>query len=144
MRAGKFLEQIRHDDLVAAIGEAEKKTSGEIRVFISHKAVPDAVAVAQRHFVGLGMDKTRDHNAVLIFVVPRSRKFAVIGDTGVHARCGDRFWRELAAEISGHFAEHQFNRGLLHAIKKAGDLLAEHFPHRPDDQNELPDTVETD
>jgi len=144
MRPRKFLERLRHDDIVAAIREAEKKTSGEIRVFISHKAIEDPVVAAQSHFVRMGMDKTRDRNAVLIFVAPRSHKFAIIGDTGVHTRCGDSFWKEVAAEMSGHFKDGHFNRGLLHAIKKAGDLLAQHFPHRLDDQNELPDEVETD
>ncbi len=144
MRARKFLDQLRHDDIVAAIAAAEKKTSGEIRVFVSHKPVADPVAAAQAQFVRLGMDKTRERNGVLIFVAPLSQKFAVVGDTGVHARCGDPFWSALAAEMSGHFKEHQFDRGLLHAIKKAGDLLAEHFPHRPVDQNELPDAVESD
>ncbi len=144
MRARKFIEHLRHPDIVAAIRAAELKTSGEIRVFISHRSVEDPVAAAQAHFLRMGMDKTRERNAVLIFVAPRSHKFAVIGDSAVHARCGEPFWQELAAEMSGHFKASEFNRGLLHAISKAGDLLGHHFPRRPDDQNELPDEVETD
>jgi uncharacterized membrane protein len=144
MKTGKFLKQLRHDDIVAAIGEAEQKTSGEIRVFISHKPVEAPVTVTQEHFLRLGMDKTRERNAVLIFVAPRSHKFAVIGDTAVHERCGDGFWRQLTAEMTTHFRDSHYNRALLLAVKKAGDLLAEHFPRRPDDQNELPDQVETD
>jgi uncharacterized membrane protein len=141
MKTGEFIEQIRHDDIVAAIGEAEKKTSGEILVFVSRKPVEAPVTAAQAHFVRMGMDKTRDRNGVLIFVAPRSRTFAVIGDVGVHARCGEAFWRELADEMSGHFKHAEFNRGLLHGIRKAGELLAQHFPRRPDDTNELPNEV---
>jgi uncharacterized membrane protein len=81
---------------------------------------------------------------VLLFVAPRSRKFAVIGDLAVHARCGDNFWTRLSAEMSGYFRRSEFTNGIVHGIRKAGDLLAEHFPRRPGDQNELPDEIEHD
>ncbi len=141
MRTREFLEQVNHNELVKAIAEAEKKTSGELRVFISHKPVKAPLAAAQAHFRSLGMNKTRVRNGVLIFVAPRTRKFAIIGDTAVHARCGDVFWRELADEMTRHFKDSHFQHGILHAIRKAGDLLAEHFPRRPDDKNELPDEL---
>ena len=144
MNAKDFLNHLRHDDIVAAIREAELKTSGEIRVFISHKKLADARGAAERAFVRLGMTKAREHNGVLIFVAPRTRQFAVIGDEAVHKRCGDEFWQHLAAEMSGHFRKSEFNQGVLHAIRKAGALLAEHFPRRPDDRNELPDQVAQD
>jgi len=141
MRAREFLSRLSNDQIVGAIREAENKTSGEIRVFISRKEVKDPVAAAQAHFVELGMEKTRDRNGVLIFVAPRVHQFAVVGDTGVHTRCGEEFWRQLAAEISGHFKGSDFTRGIVHAVKRAGELLAQHFPRRPDDVNELSDEV---
>jgi uncharacterized membrane protein len=144
MTAGKFLKQLRHDDIVAAIREAEGKTSGEVRVFISRKLVTDAVGAAQAHFAQMGMEKTRERNGVLVFVAPRSHRFAVVGDMGVHTRCGESFWQELAAEMSGHFAKSEFTSGIIHSVKKAGELLARHFPRRPDDVNELPDKVAHD
>ncbi len=144
MKPRKFIEHLRHEEIVAAIRDAEKKTSGEVRVFISHKETEDPVAAAQGHFLRMGMQNTRERNGVLIFVAPRSRRFAIVGDEGIHRRCGDPFWNELASEISGHFKEGHFSRGLLHAISKAGALLARHFPHPPDDKNELSDEVETD
>jgi uncharacterized membrane protein len=144
MTARGFLKQLRHNDIVAAIREAEKKTSGELRVFISRKPVADAVAAAQAHFLQMGMERTRERNGVLIFVAPRSRQFAVIGDRGVHERCGESFWRELATEMSGHFAKSEFTTGIVSGLNKAGELLARHFPRRPDDVNELPDEVAHD
>jgi uncharacterized membrane protein len=92
----------------------------------------------------MGMTHTRERNAILIFVAPLSHKFAVIGDVGVHKRCGDEFWQKLAEEMRGHFLRSEFTTGLVQGIGKAGDLLAEFFPRRPDDQNELPDEVEHD
>lgn len=144
MNARDFLHQLRHDEIVAAIQAAETKTSGEIRVFISRKPMDDPVPAAQAHFIELGMDTTREHNGVLIFVAPRAHKFAVVGDTAVHARCGDEFWTLLAQEMSGHFRKSEFTIGIVHGVQKAGELLAKHFPRRPGDTNQLPDAVEHD
>jgi uncharacterized membrane protein len=133
MKPKAFLSQLDEARLVAAIADAESKTSGEIRVFLSHRKPEDAVAAAQRAFDQLGMARTRDRNGVLIFVAPRVRKFAIIGDAGVHQHCGDEFWTALAAEMSGHFRKAEFTNGIAHAIRKAGELLARHFPRQPDD-----------
>jgi uncharacterized membrane protein len=90
------------------------------------------------------MTQTRHRNGVLIFVAPRARKFAVIGDTAVHQRCGDAFWQALAAEMTAHFKKSDFTAGIIHAIRKAGELLAAHFPPQPGDGNELADEIEGD
>ncbi len=144
MKAQDFLKQLRHEEIVKAIREAEQKTSGEIRVFISRKPIEDPVPAAQAHFLEMGMAKTRESNGVLIFVAPRAHKFAVIGDAGVHTRCGDDFWTQLAHEMSGHFRKSEFTAGIVHGVQKAGELLAKHFPRSPDDTNQLPDEVEHD
>jgi uncharacterized membrane protein len=141
MRHRKFVSQLAHERIHAAIQDAEQKTSGEIRVMVSHKAAPNPVATAQDAFRRLGMQATKHRNAVLIFVAPRSRTFAVIGDEAVHAKCGDAFWRDLTTAMTGHFKRGEFTDGLLHGINRAGELLAAHFPHGPDDRNELPDDV---
>ena len=145
MKPKDFLNKLQHDEIIAAIRQAEQKTSGEIRVFISRQEPADAMAAAaQKHFDQLGMHQTKERNGVLIFVAPLARKFAVIGDAGVHAKCGNEFWEKVAAEMTNHFKQEQFTAGLLHAVQKAGELLAEHFPRHPGDQNQLSDDIATD
>ncbi len=134
---------IDHDRIVAAIGAAEQRTSGEIRVFVSRERAEDPIAAARAQFEKLGMTATAARNGVLIFVAPESHTFAVIGDSGVHQKCGDAFWRELAEAMTDHFKRLEFTAGLVLAIERAGGLLAEHFPRRPDDRNELPDKIES-
>ena len=128
MHPKKFAKQLPHDTVVDAIRQAEVKTTGQIRVFISHRKTEDAVADAQKEFAHLGLGGSPEKNSVLIFVSPRSHKFAVIGDEGVHARCGDAFWQELARAMSEYFRKSQFKEGLIHGVERAGQLLAEHFP----------------
>jgi uncharacterized membrane protein len=130
MHPKKLIKQLPHDTIVGAIREAEHKTSGQIRVLISHKSVEDPVADAQKEFVRLVMTNSPEKNGVLIFVAPRTRKFAVIGDAGVHAKCGDEFWRELAKAMTEYFRKSEFTEGIIHGVRKAGQLLAEHFPRQ--------------
>lgn len=144
MKLKEFLSQLEHDKIVAAIRTAEAKTSGEIRVFLSRHQPEDAVAAAQTQFERLKMHQTKQRNGVLIFVAPAAHKFAVVGDSGVHAKCGDAFWRTVADEMSTRFKKGDFTSGILHAIEKAGSLLAEHFPCKPGDKNELPDDIAHD
>lgn len=144
MKPREFFTRLEHDRIVEAIRRAEKRTSGEIRLFVSRHNPEDAVVAAREHFNQLGMQKTKERNGVLIFVAPKAHKFAVFGDTGVHAKCGEPFWRALVGEMSGHFKQARFTEGIIHAIGKAGDLLAEHFPRKTDDRNELPDEIARD
>lgn len=128
MHPRHFSKHLHHDSIVTAIREAEQKTSGRIHVTVSHKHVADPVAAAQAEFLRLGLNRSAEKNGVLIFVAPRSHKFAVIGDEGVHVKCGDAFWQKLAEAMSGYFRKSEFTPGIVHGIEKAGELLAEHFP----------------
>jgi uncharacterized membrane protein len=144
MKAREFLKQLNHDDIVEAIRQAELKTSGELRVFISRKNVDEPVAAAKQEFEKLGMQNTRERNGVMIFLAPLTHQFAIIGDEAVNSRCGQDFWTALAAEMTEFFRKSEFSRGIIHGITKAGDLLAQHFPRSPDDRNELPNQVVRD
>ncbi|HMB95091.1 MAG TPA: TPM domain-containing protein, partial [Tepidisphaeraceae bacterium] len=144
MKPKQFIDQLDDDAVVAAIKDAEAKTSGEIRVFVSHRNVADPLAAAQKHFLRLKMDRTHDRNAVLIFVAPKSHQFAIIGDAAVHAKCGEAFWSQAAAAMSDHFKRSAWSEGIIHVIRKVGDLLAQHFPRRSGDVNQLSDQVERD
>jgi uncharacterized membrane protein len=144
MKKQEFIRRLDHPAIHAAIAAAERLTSGEIRVAVAPAAAPEPVPAAQQAFLKLGMAKTKHRNAVLIYVAPASRTFAVIGDQGVHERCGDAFWTELAAAMTGHFQREEFTAGLLHGISRAAALLAEHFPRAVNDANELSDKVVTE
>jgi uncharacterized membrane protein len=142
MRTHNFIRQLEHDRIVEAIKKAEAKTSGQIRVFLQRgKFEEDALIRAQKKFIQLGMEKTAERNAVLILVAPRMQKFAVIGDEGVHAKCGEQFWEELVSRMRQHFLREDFTEALLEAVEATGALLAKYFPRTGDSKNELPDEV---
>ena len=128
MRTRHFLNSVDHDKIVAAIAKAEKGTTGEICVFVSRHNVGNALAEATRCFKRLKMDRTALRNDVLIFVAPRSHCFAVIGDVGVHSKCGEQFWNEVVEAMRHRLKRGEFTDALLYGIERVGCLLADHFP----------------
>jgi uncharacterized membrane protein len=136
-----FLYRIDSKRLAKAIAEAEGRTSGEIVVYIAHRKHEDPWEAAKERFIKLNMTATAQRNAVLFYIVPRSRKFAILGDEGIHQKVGEMFWRELADLVSEAFRQGRLTEGLESAIRRAGDLLAEFYPPLPGDVNELPDRL---
>lgn len=131
MKTKHLFRELDHDRITAEIVEAEKRTTGEIRVYVSHRKVHDPRHAAVHHFARMGLDKTKHRNAVLIFIAPESQNFAVIGDQAVHARCGETFWEDVVGVMRKHFRQSKFTDGIVHGIREAGKLLAEHFPPGP-------------
>ncbi|HEU4716523.1 MAG TPA: TPM domain-containing protein [Bacteroidia bacterium] len=125
----------------AAIEAAEKNTSGELRVHIGRRCAGDPVKCAQRLFTHLGMKKTKRRNGVLFYLAVVSRKFAVIGDEGIHAKVGSDFWHSVREKMENEFREGRFTEGLISGITEAGRQLEHYFPPEEGDSNELPDEI---
>jgi uncharacterized membrane protein len=141
MQTPEFIKAADDQAIVSAIREAERRTSGEIRVVVSPKASQDPQADAFATFAKLGMHQTAERNGVLIFIAPASQNFAIIGDAGIHRCTGDPLWQEAAARLGAGFRESHFTEALVEAIGSLGEQLARHFPRRNDDRNELSDAV---
>src|SRR5262249_39462962 len=94
-----FFSKLDSNRIVAAIAEAEKRSSGEIRVHVTRHKPGNLEERAKRRFELLGMTKTAHRNGVLLYIAPKLRRFQILGDTGIHEKCGDDFWKETAAEI---------------------------------------------
>jgi uncharacterized membrane protein len=142
MRTRQFLTRLEHDRIVSAIREVESKTSGEIRVYIQRGTLSaDPLSVAQKKFQRLGMSKTRERNAVLIFVAPRAHKFAIVGDKAIHEKCGDQFWQHILDGMRLHFQNEKFSHALIEAINEVGNVLMTHFPRKSANENELSDEI---
>lgn len=139
----RVVQGIDLDRVEAAIRSAERRTSGQIRVAVARFYFWGSVRrAADAAFARLRMNRTRRRNAVLLFVAPRLRRFAVIGDAGIHERVSDAFWGQISDALQADFRGGDSTAGLLHAVDTIGDRLAEHFPPDPSGDNELPDRVE--
>jgi uncharacterized membrane protein len=141
MKTSAFLGGLDDSRISAAIGEAEAKTSGEIRIFVGEKEVADPLAEAERQFLRLGMEKTRERNGVLIYFAPLCQSFAVVGDVGVHQKCGCDFWKHITEQMTPFLKGGQYTEAVLIAVREVGAALAKNFPPRGDDRNELSNEV---
>lgn len=124
------------------IQDAEKKTSGEIRVYFERKTgdlPPEERAV--EIFSLLKMDKTELRNGVLFYIAFDDRKYAIIGDKGIHERVHAGFWEEISAVMRDNFARGEFITGLSHGIEEIGEQLRKYFPTAENDVNELPNEI---
>lgn len=142
-QADAFVESLDDERIVAAIREAESRTRAEIRVHVAEDAVEDTQDAGARVFEELGMTATAERNGVLLFVAPASRRFAVLGDAGIHARCGEAFWSAVAEAMAAEFRASRFTEGIVAGIAAVAAELSRHFPRSAGDadRNELPDTV---
>lgn len=142
MRTHRFLQRLDHQKITQAIKRAEGRTSGQIRIFIQRGQFDDdALARARKKFLQLGMEKTRERNAVLIFVAPREHKYAVVGDVGVNEKAGQEFWDKLVGAMREHFRNEHFSHAIVLGVNEVGKLLAANFPRTGDTINELPDEI---
>jgi uncharacterized membrane protein len=124
-----------------AIREAEKNTSGEIRVHIDKKCKADVLDRATYVFEQLNMHKTKLRNGVLFYLATEDHKFAILGDAGINSVVPDHFWDDIKDLMEEHFKEGRFTEGLESGIKKAGEQLKKRFPYQIDDENELDDEI---
>jgi uncharacterized membrane protein len=143
MHRRRLLQRLDIDRVRKAIEEAEKQTSGEIRVSIARFFWGRVRPAAERAFKRLEMKRTRQRNGILFFIVPARRRFVVLGDRGIHEKVGQEFWDGIAAAMSADFQKGDFTEGLLRGIETAAQGLAVYFPYDASvDVNELPDDVD--
>lgn len=124
-----------------AIAEAERRTSGEIRVHVEMRPQGQALDQARRVFLRLKMNRTKDRNGVLLFLSPRTRTIAIVGDAGIHEKVQTGFWDETRDLILAQFRAGRFLEGVIAGIHKAAESLSAYFPRHPDDVDELSNDV---
>jgi len=131
-----FLTKEEQEQIIKAIESAELNTSGEVRVHLESICKGDPVERAVYIFDKLKMHKTKERNGVLIYIAFDSRKFAIIGDSGINAKVPDGFWDEEKEILLAALKEGRAAEGLVSVIDIAGKSLKEFFPYQKDDTNE--------
>lgn len=143
-RKKPFFSKEENEQVVHSIQDAEKQTSGEIRVFVeSHCKYVDPLDRAVEIFAKLQMQKTELRNGVLFYVAIKDKQLAIFADKGIHeATGGDKYWKDAVKDILSVFSKGSIVAGITTSINKIGVALKEHFPYDRDiDRNELPDEI---
>ena len=137
----KFFTEDEQKKIVEEIHKAEEQTSGEIRVHLGRHSGGNVLKKAQKIFYQLGMAHTKHRNGVLIYLATDHRKFAIVGDEGIHRVVPENYWEEVKEEMQKHFREEKFLAGVCRAIHKIGEILQVHFPAEKAGPNELADEI---
>lgn len=129
--------------IVDAVRTAERRTSGEIRVFVEARCpYMDAIDRAADIFYRLKMEKTDDRNAVIVYVAVKDHQLAVFGDEGIHSRVGQEYWNREVRQMIDSFNRENYADGIRQCVVDIGEALHHHFPFDNDtDKNELPDEI---
>ncbi|MDP3313687.1 TPM domain-containing protein [Lutibacter sp.] len=137
----QFLTAKEEYSIIEAIKEAERNTSGEIRVHIEKSTEKPPMDRALEVFHFLEMDLTQYRNGVLIYVAVDSKKFAIIGDKGIHDKVPINFWESEKEIAFSFFSKGEYALGLEKVIVEVGNKLKEFFPFEKDDTNELTNEI---
>lgn len=132
-----------NERIVNAIRNAEKRTSGEVRIYIEPKnPLVDPLERAALIFAKLEMDETEHRNAVLLYIATKHKELSLYGDKGIHEKVGQEYWQQQVQQMLQNFRNDGFVDGIVNCITHIGETLAEKFPYIPtEDKNELPDEI---
>jgi putative membrane protein len=114
---------------------------------IRYALVPRGIAAesTRKHahalFFAHGVHLTQARTGVLIYVALLQRQVEIVADAGIHGKVAQSAWDELAGAVTDAAREGRLADGIVDAVRRAGVLLAAHFPPKPDDVNELSDRV---
>jgi len=136
-----FLSKKDEEKIVDAISQAEKNTSGEIRVHIEAHTDEDHFDHALKVFQQLEMHKTELRNGVLIYIAVNDHQFVILGDEGINNAVSNDFWEETKNVIQTHFRKGNFREGIIAGVLQAGEELKAHFPYQADDEDELSNEI---
>ncbi|MBB6479296.1 TPM domain-containing protein [Spirochaeta isovalerica] len=92
-------------------------------------------------FSEAGLFDTRDRTGILIFISLREKRVELLADKGINDKVDTGAWGDIVDELVGNIKHGKMVDGLVKAVESCGDRLIEHFPIKPDDENELSDQV---
>lgn len=136
-----FLSKKDEKKIVEAISQAEKNTSGEIRVHIEAHTDEDHFEHALHVFQELEMHKTELRNGVLIYIAVNDHQFVILGDEGINNVVSNDFWEKTKNLMQDHFRRGKFKEGIVAGVLQAGEELKAHFPYQEDDEDELSNEI---
>lgn len=131
----------QEERIEAAISNAERMTSGEIRIHVEKTCPDDALSRARHVFDALEMYNTQDRNGVLLYIALEDHKLAIYGDEDIHSTMGVNYWAGVIELIVSHFLKKDIAGGIEAGIMELGRILKKYYPYQTDDTNELDNAI---
>lgn len=151
MDINKFINEEEKSAIKESVRLAESRTSGEIKVLVvgsCNKPWPfmsDKKAIYRRavkEFSAMQIGKTADHTGILIMLSLKERKVQVLADKKINDKVTQDTWSKAVEIIVNNIKQNNQAQGIIQAVEFVGNILAQHFPRKQDDINELSDEIE--
>jgi putative membrane protein len=94
---------------------------------------------AIKQFLARNVHITAERTGVLIFVSLAERYAEIVADSGINSKVEQAQWDGIIADLIEAASRDRHADGFVKAIETIGGLLAEHFPPRQENPNELDD-----
>lgn len=142
-RKPKFFSPEEQQLITTAIQNAERSTTGEVRVFVESRcSYMDALDRAVELFGQMKMHATEERNGVLVYVAVKDHQLAVFGDQGIHRKVGYDYWNAEVMQMLRDFDRNNYAKGIAGCVEDIGEALQQFFPYTDKDKNELSDEIQ--
>ncbi len=96
---------------------------------------------AVQQFLAHGLHVTEARTGVLIFAALADHQVEVVADEGIHARVDRSVWGDAAEVLAQGLKRGDPAAGFEAAVGRCGEVLADHFPPRAGNPNEVADRL---
>ncbi|HEU4345012.1 MAG TPA: TPM domain-containing protein [Candidatus Binatia bacterium] len=128
----------------AALGFAGCSVPAVKRRLISKDRMENAVDLRSlAAFAAHGLHHTRAHTGILILISLLEHRVEVLADKGINEKVSAGTWDDIVHIITAGLKSGKACDAFCQAIEHCGEILAEHFPRSPDDQDELANRLVT-
>jgi putative membrane protein len=98
-----------------------------------------ASRVAHAQFYEQGVHLTREHSGVLLFVSMAEHYVEIVADKGIHEKIGEERWQKIVNAFVLKVSGGDVTEGFVATISACGEAMAEHYPAKAGDEDELSD-----
>ncbi len=96
---------------------------------------------AMEQFLAHGLHTTQDRTGVLIFAALSDHQVEIVADEGIHSKVDQAVWGDAVEALALRMKNGDPAGGFEAAIGLCSDVLAEHFPPRTTNPNEIGDRL---
>ena len=129
----------------SAIKQSEATHSGEIRFALEGglELMPLLKGITPRTralgvFADLRVWDTEENTGVLVYLQLIDRDLEIVADRGINARVTQAQWEAICQRMEAAFRTGRFEEGVIFGLDEISALLAQHFPARGNNPDELP------
>ncbi len=129
---------MQFEDCIVAF---EKTTRCELRIHIEEENDSPVLDRAAFVFDHLGMRKTKERNALLIYIQVYPSALAIIGDIGINQHVNEMDWETWKNTLIASFKKEEYYKGISEVTLAMAEKLMVAYPWNASDKDELSNTI---